>query len=186
MEAIRTSIPGCYELRPKVLGDSRGSFVKFFQRTVCQQLGLSVDVKEQYYSRSQRNVIRGLHFQVPPEEHDKIVFCVSGSAFDVMVDLRKGSPAFGKHHVCELREEIANGVYIPRGLAHGFAALKDDTVLVYLVTSEYSPLHDSGIRWDSAGIKWPVSDPVVSERDRALTPMSKFATPFVYGSETGA
>jgi dTDP-4-dehydrorhamnose 3,5-epimerase len=175
-----TPIPGCFELRPKVLSDERGAFVKFFQYDAWHRLGLSVDIKEQYYSRSQRNVLRGLHFQRPPAQHAKAVFCVSGHAFDVLLDLRKGSPTFGKCHACHLHGEQANGVYVPEGLAHGFAAMEDDTVLVYLVTSEYSPENDTGVRWDSAGIEWPIGKPIVSDRDRSLTPMVEFVTPFQY------
>lgn len=180
VETLATTIPGCFELRPRVLSDPRGAFVKWFQYDVWRQLGLSVEIKEQYYSRSQRYVVRGLHFQIPPAQHDKAVFCVSGRAFDVLLDLRKGSPTFGEHHVCHLDSGNANGVYVPEGLAHGFAALEDDTVLLYQVTSEYSPENDSGVRWDSAGVEWPVSQPIVSDRDRGLVPMDEFVTPFQY------
>jgi dTDP-4-dehydrorhamnose 3,5-epimerase len=178
MELVETEIPGCVELQPRVLEDARGRFVKPFQRSVLGHLGIATDFAEIFYSVSRARVLRGLHFQLPPHDHAKLVHCTAGEILDVAVDLRRGSPTFGQHVVRKLSAKLANALYIPRGLAHGFYSLAGDTTVVYHVTSEHEPRADSGIRWDSAGVQWPDDDPIVSDRDGALTPLQEFDSPF--------
>lgn len=176
-----TAIPGCYEIQPRVLDDARGRFVKVFQRNAFAEHGLEVDFAEEYYSVSRQGVIRGMHFQNPPMDHVKIVYCVQGEVFDVVVDLRRGSPSYGKTVTLNLSADKGNYVYIPKGLAHGFSAISESATLVYKVATEYSPEHDSGILWSSIGIAWPFQSPILSDRDRRFIPLSDFKSPFVYG-----
>lgn len=178
-----THLPGCVELLPPHQEDPRGGFVKVFHRDAFAALGLETDFPEEYYSLSRRGVIRGLHFQVPPAEHAKLVFCTQGRVQDVAVDLRAGSPTYGQHAVVELSAQAANLLYIPPGLAHGFCVLSDWATLVYKVSSQYSPDHDAGILWNSAGIDWAVDEPVLSARDQAHPGLGDFLTPF--GSNPG-
>ncbi len=180
-ELVDTTIPGCVELRPRLQEDMRGRFVKVFHRDAFAAAGLATDYAEEYYSTSHRGVIRGLHFQLPPHDHAKLVYCVSGKVQDVVLDLRVGSPSQGGHKLVELSAEAGNMLYIPPGLAHGFCVLGESATLVYKVTSVYSAAHDAGILWNSAGIAWAVENPILSERDRAHPTLADFASPFVYG-----
>lgn len=175
-----TALSGCYEVIPRVIDDMRGRFVKVFHAGAYAEQGLETHFVEQYYSRSRRGVIRGLHFQLPPRDHAKLVYCTDGAVRDVVVDLRKGSPSYGRHITLELNAETAHAVYIPRGMAHGFCCLSDEATLVYQVSSVHSPEHDSGIRWDSLDIEWPTANPVLSERDRSLPAFADFDSPFFY------
>jgi dTDP-4-dehydrorhamnose 3,5-epimerase len=177
-EFRESAISGCMEIQPRIFVDNRGRFVKVFHERLFAERGLCTDFPEEFYSRSHRGVIRGLHFQLPPEDHVKLVYCVEGSALDAVVDLRRGSATFGRHAVFELSAEKANAVYIPRGLAHGFLVLSDEATLVYKVSAVHSPQHDTGIRWDSAGIQWPISNPIISLRDAALPALAELDSPF--------
>lgn len=180
-EFVETVIPGCIELRPKVMEDARGRFVKVFHRGAFAEMGLATEYSEEYYSTSRRGVIRGLHFQLPPWAHAKLVYCVQGRVQDVALDLRAGSPSLGRHALVELSGEAGNMLYLPPGLAHGFCVLSDTATLVYKVTSVYSAAHDAGILWNSAGIPWAEANPILSERDRSHPSLADFASPFVYG-----
>jgi dTDP-4-dehydrorhamnose 3,5-epimerase len=165
---------------PRRQEDERGSFVKVFHRDTFTALGLVTDFPEEYYSLSRRGVIRGLHFQVPPAQHVKLVFCTQGWVQDVVVDLRAGSPTYRRHAAVELSAEAANLLYIPPGLAHGFCVLSGWATLVYKVSSQYSPEHDAGILWNSAGIDWTVDAPIISARDQAHPRLGDFKTPFCH------
>lgn len=181
MNLIDTPIPGCYEIVPKILKDERGFFVKTFHRDIFQEKGLETRFVEAYYSFSHRGVLRGLHFQTPPMEHAKLVYCVAGDVVDVVVDLRTDSPAYGRFVTFDLKAEEANMVYIPPGLAHGFYVVSESALMMYNVTSVYSPGHDTGILWNSLGIPWPDENPIISPRDRGFVPFSEFDSPFRYG-----
>ena len=179
-ETRPAALPGCIELRPPKHADARGDFVKIFHRGAFAALGLTTGFAESYYTRSRRGVVRGLHFQRPPAEHAKLVCCTEGQVQDVALDLRAGSPAYGRHTALTLCAEAGNMLYLPAGLAHGFCALSDSATVLYLVSSEYSPAHDAGIAWDSAGIAWAAKAPILSERDAAHPPLAGFVTPFRY------
>jgi len=179
-ELIPSRIPGCYEIQPRVLDDIRGRFVKVFHANVFLELGLEASFAEDYYSVSRKGVIRGMHFQAPPADHVKVAYCVQGGVFDVVLDLRVGSPTYGQAASFNVTAEKANLVYIPRGLAHGFCPVSEVATLVYKVSTVYSPEYDSGVLWNSIGIDWPVASAVLSERDRAFKPFSEFKSPFVY------
>lgn len=180
LQLIQTKIPGCYELQPSNISDNRGCFVKTFHTAQFESLGLRTDWAEQYYSVSRPGVVRGLHFQLPPHEHAKLVYCIVGRVHDVAVDLRKGSPTFGEHISLELSAERANMLYLPAGLAHGFSTFDEPATMVYNVTSVYQSESDAGIHWDSAGIGWPHKHPNISERDQGFEKLSTFETPFAF------
>ena len=175
-----TAIHGCLELRPKRFTDERGSFVKSFHQQEFEETGLSTGFPEAFYSKSLPGVIRGMHFTLPPRGQYKLVYCLSGSVLDVVLDLRLGSPTYGDHLSIELEPMCGNMLYLSPGLAHGFCAWKGEAVLGYRVSTLHSSAHDAGIRWDSAGIDWAVESPVVSARDRELPPLANFESPFVY------
>lgn len=180
-EPVSSPLPGCIEIRPRVVDDARGRFVKVFHDGAFRELGWETGFVEEYYSVSRRNVLRGMHFQRPPVDHAKLVYCVEGAVLDVALDLRRGSPAYGNSVAFDLSADRANMVYLPRGLAHGFLVVSERATLVYMVTSTHSPAHDDGVLWNSFGAPWPVADPILSERDRGFPPLSAFASPFAYG-----
>lgn len=186
LEIRESGIAGCLILQAPAFRDERGVFVKTFQWQAYENAGLAVDFVEQFYTVSEENVLRGMHCQLPPHGHDKLVYCVSGSVFDAVVDLRAGSPSYGRYEVFELSAQDRQVLYIPEGVAHGFCVLDSPATLVYSVTSGHSPSHDSGIRWDSAGIEWPIESPIISARDRALPRLNEFASPFRYRASGGA
>lgn len=173
-------IPGSYEIRPKVIEDDRGRFVKVFHEKAFLDNKLETKFVEDYYSTSKKGVVRGMHFQLPPMEHAKLVFCVEGKVLDAIVDLRAGSPTYGEFELLELNAIDANIVYMPKGVAHGFCVTSESATLVYKVTSMYEPEYDAGIRWDSIGIDWPEKSPIVSKRDSLFPPFKNFQSPFVY------
>lgn len=173
-------IPGLLTVHPTVHADDRGIFVKTFHEDWFAAAGIPTVWPERFYSRSHRGVIRGLHFQRPPADHEKLVYCASGEALDVVVDLRTGSPTYGEFEVIHLDDESWDMVFVPKGLAHGFATIRDGTVMAYATSTVHDPARDSGIRWDSVAAPWPFDDPVISERDAALPILSEFVSPFSY------
>lgn len=179
MEIRPTTLPGCFEILLPHFPDPRGSFVKSYHQNFFQEQGLVTDWRENYYTISKRGVLRGLHFQSPPADHEKLVHCARGRAFDVVVDLRRGSPTYGRRLTLELSPERANQLYIPRGLAHGFLALEDETMMMYQVSGVHSPQHDQGILWNSCGVPWPGLEIILSERDKTWPTLAQFETPFV-------
>jgi dTDP-4-dehydrorhamnose 3,5-epimerase len=177
---VPTIIPGCFELRPSLKRDHRGFFAKMFHKPQWQDLGLQTEFAEEYITYSLPGTLRGLHFQAPPMAHDKVVFCLCGEAFDVAVDLRRGSPAYGKHFTLNLSSMQSNALYIPAGVAHGFCVRGGEVLLYYKLSTVYSPALDMGIHWDSVGVAWPLVDPIISERDRALPKLEEFSSPFTF------
>jgi dTDP-4-dehydrorhamnose 3,5-epimerase len=178
VELRETALAGCFLLQPAVHTDERGLLAKTYLRSAFSGAGLPTSFDEQFFSRSRRGVVRGLHFQTPPAPQGKVVCCVAGEIFDVVVDLRAGSPTYGRHVSFVLSSENWRALYVPVGFAHGFAAVSESATVCYLATAEYQPGTDGGIRWDSAGIDWPVDGPVVSARDAELAPLDEFRTPF--------
>jgi dTDP-4-dehydrorhamnose 3,5-epimerase len=177
-EVLETNIPGCFEIRPRIFDDQRGRFIKTFQQELFAEHGLNTYWPEEYYSVSTRDVLRGLHFQLPPHDHEKLVYCAFGEVLDAVVDLRVGSPTFGRHATFWLSAESANMLFIPRGLAHGFLTLSDKATMMYKAATVHAPEHDAGILWSSAGIDWPVWSPVLSQRDAGFVKLDEFDSPF--------
>jgi len=177
MKAAVELLPGCFYIPLSRFEDARGSFVKTHAASALARMGLRFELKEEFHSVSARDVIRGMHFQRPPHDHDKIVYCLAGRALDVVVDLRRGA-GFGHTRGVTLDAHDPAIVFIPRGVAHGFKSLEDGTVMVYKTSTEHAPSHDAGIRWDSIGFDWKCDAPVMSERDRAHPSLRDFESPF--------
>jgi dTDP-4-dehydrorhamnose 3,5-epimerase len=183
--AIRPAgLPGCFEIEPPGSADDRGRFVKPFHAPTFAAHGLASDFAEAFYTVSRRGALRGMHFQLPPHAHAKLVYCVAGAVLDVLLDLRAGSPSFGEHRVFELDGERPMALYLPPGVAHGFYATTEAT-LVYHVTTPHAPQYDAGVRWDSFGMVWPAQAPILSARDRSLPGVAEFTTPFAFTAENG-
>ncbi len=176
-EHMQTSIPECVQILAPRFEDERGRFIKILQFGALPDQVTSEPYVEQFYTVSRKNVLRGLHFQLPPADHGKLVYCSAGTVLDAVVDLRADSPTFKKFELLELSAERANILYIPKGCAHGFLTITESATMHYCVTSGHSPALDAGIRWDSVGIPWPIHDPVLSRRDRALPPLAEFKIP---------
>jgi dTDP-4-dehydrorhamnose 3,5-epimerase len=178
MRIRETTLAGHFELFPEKKADERGYFVKFFHEEQFAGLGLATNFRETYVTYSVKNVLRGMHFQAPPADQAKIVTCLKGAALDVVVDIRRGSPTYGKHAIVELRADSGNMVYISAGFAHGFYVHGDEALLLYQAETVYSPQNDSGIKWDGCGIQWPSAAPILSARDRSFVALNKFESPF--------
>jgi dTDP-4-dehydrorhamnose 3,5-epimerase len=176
----RTSIPGLALLTPKVTADARGYFVKTVHSEFFLRHGMTSDYVEQYYTVSDVNVVRGMHFQRPPMDHTKLVTCISGKILDVVIDLRHGSPTHRECLSFELQGERGELLYIPNGCAHGFLSQSQDSIVLYNVTSVYAPEYDTGILWNSIGFSWPISDPVLSDRDRRLPTLEELPPIFAW------
>lgn len=158
--------------------DERGDFVKTFHDTILKENGIDFTLKESYFSHSVKDTIRGMHFQLPPHQHAKIVFCPEGAILDVIVDLRKDSATYGQYYAQELSSANNKAYYIPEGFAHGFKALTEGAITYYLVSSEYSKDHDTGILYNSFGFDWGVEHPIISPRDLSFPELSSFSSPF--------
>lgn len=172
-------LPGAWAFAPPCHRDNRGAFVKTFHAPSHIAEGLHFELREEFYSVSHRGVLRGMHFQTPPYDHQKLVTCVAGRVLDVLLDLRHGSHAYGQACSLELDAKNPLAVWIPKGLAHGFLSLEDDSCVTYKTDREYAPDHDAGVRWDSFGFAWPLlEEPIVSPRDRRHPPWGEFASPF--------
>ncbi|MDE5660755.1 MAG: dTDP-4-dehydrorhamnose 3,5-epimerase [Muribaculaceae bacterium] len=183
MEVIKTEIEGPLIFSPKVFGDSRGYFFESYSRRELEAaVGHPIDWVQENESMSVRGVMRGLHFQRPPFAQAKLVRCVRGAVVDVAVDLRAGSPTYGRHIAVELTESNRRAVYIPRGFAHGFAVVSDEAVFQYKCDNYYAPESEGGISLsdDSLGIAWPFSpaEAILSEKDMHHPLLREFITPF--------
>jgi dTDP-4-dehydrorhamnose 3,5-epimerase len=183
MNVIPTKIEGVFIIETDIFQDERGSFVKTFHKDIFNANNLSVDFEESFYSISNKNVIRGMHIQLPPKDHFKLVFVTKGAILDVVLDLRKGSPTYGVYSAIELSEKNHKGIYMPPGCAHGFLSLEDDSCTVYLQTATHSKEHDTGVRVDSFGMEWGVEKPIISKRDQEFDALEKFISPFIYQNE---
>ena len=170
------NIEGAYLIKSFSSIDNRGKFVKTYNNSDFNQNNLNFIIKESYYSINKKDVIRGMHFQLPPYSHNKLVYVSSGKIIDVILDLRKNSKTFLEFCEIHLSENDNTSIYIPSGCAHGFISLKNDTTMVYNVDSEYSRDNDSGLRFDSFGYNWKVKKPILSKRDIKLPNLSNFLT----------
>jgi dTDP-4-dehydrorhamnose 3,5-epimerase len=177
MEIIETAIPDVRIVRPRRFADQRGFFSETFNAKPFAAAGMPISFVQDNHSLSRpRGTVRGLHFQIPPFAQDKLVRVVRGAIFDVAVDIRRGSPTFGRSVAVILSAEEWNQLFVPIGFAHGFCTLDDDTEVIYKVTNFYSAENDRGLLWSDPdlAIKWPISEQeaVLSDKDRVL-PMLK-------------
>lgn len=178
MKIVKSKISGCFKLKPDIHKDNRGFFIKNFHSDFFIQNNLDYNFCEDYYSESCKGVLRGMHFQTPPHDHNKMVLCMSGKILDVVVDLRIGSPTYGMHDTFEIDSENAEIIYICKGLAHGFYTLSEKALVYYKVSSLYDSNSDSGIKWDSIGFDWPDKEPITSKRDQSFVSIDEFTSPF--------
>jgi dTDP-4-dehydrorhamnose 3,5-epimerase len=184
MDIIKNEvISGVFEIQLAPRRDGRGFFMRVYDEEIFRKNGLHRHwVQENHSLTEKRGVIRGLHFQLPPFSETKLIRCVRGAVFDVFVDLRKGSPTFGRWGSIELSAEKHNSVYIPRGLAHGFCTLSEEAEVVYKVDSVYSPEYECGLLWSDAdlAIPWPVEQPFVSDKDARNLTLKEFTRKHKY------
>lgn len=161
------SIPDVILIKPQVFKDGRGFFVETYKYTDFATIGIKEKFVQDNHSSSEKNVLRGLHYQINPNAQGKIVRCLRGSIYDVAVDIRKNSPTYGKWVSVELSAENQLMIYIPTGFAHGFLVTSDVAEIVYKCTSEYSSVSDRGVIWNdpNIAIKWPTSYPILSDKD---------------------
>jgi dTDP-4-dehydrorhamnose 3,5-epimerase len=169
MQIKETGFDGLVELTPRIFNDDRGWFYEFYKESTLKQFGIEREFPQENLSFSQKGVIRGLHFQLPPFSQAKLATVISGSVLDVVVDLRKGSRTFGQAYVCQLDSVRKNMLMVPEGFAHGFATL-EDSIFFYKCSNVFHKPSESGILWNDPqlNIQWPINEPVVSEKDKLL------------------
>jgi len=176
-------IKGVFELYPSVYEDERGSITKTFHKESFMELNLECDWGESLITENyKKGVIRGFHFQRPPFCQAKTIFCISGSIMDAVIDLRRGSESYGQTAMFTLNHIKRNILYIPKGVANCYMIQENNTVIAYNLTSKYMPEYDSGIRWDSVGIKFGDVKPIITEKDSQLPSFKDFESPFIYGN----
>ena len=183
MDVTALEIPDVKLIKPKIFRDERGFFSETYSKPALKAAGLDVEFVQDNHSLSrERGVVRGLHFQIPPRAQDKLVRVVRGSIFDVAVDLRRGSPTFGRHVAVVLSAENWCQLWVPKGFAHGFCTLEPNTEVLYKVTDLYAPECDKGIAWNdpALGIAWPIAPhaAIVSDKDRKHPRLSEIESPF--------
>ena len=180
MRIEETELAGLIVLTPRRFGDDRGWFTETWNAATLRDAGVDLDFVQDNHSFSARKgTLRGLHYQSPPRAQDKLVRCTRGAIFDVAVDVRVGSPTFGRHASVELTPDTGAQLLVPRGFLHGFVTLADDTEVQYKCTDFYSAECDGAVRWDSAGIDWPGADaPVVSAKDAGAPAFADWTSPF--------
>ena len=187
MEVLTTDIEGVYIIKPRVFGDARGYFFESYSKREFEEKVGKVDFVQDNESMSKKGVMRGLHFQRPPYAQSKLVRWVKGSVLDVAVDIRKGSPTYGKHVAVELTEDNHLQFFIPKGFAHGFVVLSDVAVFQYKCDNFYHPEADGGISIldDSLGIDWKIStqNAILSEKDTKHPLLKDFDSPFDFNDK---
>lgn len=185
MHFERTSIPDVVIIEPKKFGDSRGYFMETFRQSLfSEQVGPFDFVQDNQSLSAEVGTVRGLHFQLDPKAQGKLVRCIGGALLDVAVDIRKGSPTFGKHVAVELTAENGRQLWVPPGFAHGFCTLLPNTEISYKVTNYYSAEHDRGLKWDdpALGIDWPLDaeKAMLSDKDRKQPLLAELGEAFIY------
>ena len=179
MKFNKSKLEGVIEIIPDVFGDSRGYFLESYNKSVFQDQGIDIEFVQDNQSLSSKGVLRGLHFQAPPYAQDKLVRVIQGRVIDVVVDIRKASKTYGKYDVFEISAEKKNMVLVPKGFAHGFVTLEDDTLFVYKCSNVYNKDSEGGVLWSSLDIDWQIKKPLISEKDKILPKFEDFVTPFV-------
>jgi len=178
MKIIKTLFDSVKCIEMPRFDDERGSFIKWYDDRTFADQSISTCFKESYFSISDKDVIRGMHFQVPPADHEKLVCVTHGAVKDVILDIRKDSSTYGQVMDVVLSAENHLALYIPRGFAHGFVSLEDHTIMNYLVATVHSPAHDKSISWNSFGYDWKIQDPIISNRDKEAELFDDFKSPF--------
>jgi dTDP-4-dehydrorhamnose 3,5-epimerase len=178
MKVTETEIPGVLIVEPRVFTDSRGFFLETYHRERYREAGISAEPIQQNHSSSRRGTLRGLHYQLRKPQ-GKLLWAIRGEIFDVAVDIRPGSPTFGRHVSVNLSEENRKQIYVPPGLAHGFVALSDVADVLYQCSDLYDPSDEAGILWSdpALAIPWPIRDPLLSAKDAGLPPLASARLP---------
>ena len=186
MKIIGTKITDLKLIEPARFGDHRGYFGETYSARKYDDLGLSDEFVQDNHSLSMVvGTLRGLHFQAPPSAQTKLVRCGRGAIFDVAVDIRIGSPTYGKWDGYELTAENGLQLYVPIGFAHGFVTLQPDSVIVYKCSEYYAPQAEGAVLWNSCGIAWPLAgDPILSDKDTSASAFNDFNSPFIYGKNS--
>lgn len=176
------AIPEVVLVKPRVFGDPRGFFLETYKQTDFEAFGIPLTFVQANHSRSERGVLRGLHYQRPPMAQGKLIGAVRGAIFDVAVDIRHGSPTFGRWVGAELSDKNHHMLYVPPGFAHGFCVLSEIVDVIYQVTAEYAPDHETGILWNDPdiGVDWPMTAPKLSDRDQRLPRLAAASRDFIY------
>lgn len=185
MEVSTTDLPGVLLLKPRQFHDARGYFVETYSRRSAQAAGLAAEFVQDNQALSlRRGTVRALHFQAPPHAQAKLVRVLRGGIYDVAVDLRSGSPTYGRWLGATLTAQGGEQLFVPRGFAHGYCTLEAETEVAYKAGDYYAPQCAQGLAWDdpTLAIAWPVAaaDAVLSDKDRALPRFADFASPFIY------
>lgn len=182
MEIEKLEIEGLLIIRPAVFEDDRGYFFEAFNAAKFKQAGLRANFVQDNLSKSSKDVLRGLHFQNPPNAQGKLVSVLRGAVLDVAVDIRKNSPTYGQHYSIILSEKNKTQFYIPSGFAHGFKTLEDNTIFSYKCTEGYNKESEGSIKWDDQelGINWEVKNPIVSEKDQIAPSFKELNSQFTY------
>ena len=178
-----TDFPGLWIAQPRVFQDSRGFFLESYNRRVFSEHSLEYDFVQDNHARSEQKwVLRGFHFQLPPKAQAKLIRVTAGAIFDVVVDLRQGSPKYGKCFSLTLEAKSFKQLLIPKGFAHAYLTLEPGTEVEYKVDDFYAPELEGGLFWNdpSLQVDWPVQDPIMSEKDKSLPLWEKFANPFKF------
>lgn len=185
MKVTETSLKGIKVIEPKLFGDHRGWFMETYNKSVLKEAGIEIEfIQDNQSFSATKGTLRGLHYQLNPKAQTKLVRCTRGSIFDVAVDIRKGSPTFGKWFGLELSAENKKQLLIPKGFAHGFMTLTDDVEVQYKVDELYAPECDRGVSWNdpTIGIKWPMDiTPVLSAKDEKAPTLNEADINFIYG-----
>lgn len=168
MDIKSTEIDGLKLIYQNIFVDNRGKFLKTFNNNIFLENSLNLHFQESFFSISKKNVIRGMHFQTFPFQNTKLVYLSKGSILDVVLDLREQSKTYGKYFTIELDEKIPIALLIPPGCAHGFLSLKNNSIVNYQQTSCFNPNYDKGIKFNSFGMNWQISNPIISEKDLTL------------------
>lgn len=180
MKIIETSIPGVIIIEPTIFEDDRGYFFESYNQSSFKDIGIETVFVQDNESKSQKNVVRGLHFQNPPFAQAKLVRVLQGSVLDIAVDIRRGSPYYGKHVSTILSAENKRMFYIPEGFAHGFRTLEDDTIFTYKCSCLYNKDSEGSLLWNDPdiNIEWGIDDPIISEKDKQATPFCNYISRF--------
>ncbi len=180
MDIINEPLPGLLIIKPKVFADVRGHFFESYRQDLFQSIGVPTLYVQDNQSLSNSGIIRGLHFQKPPHAQDKLVRVIKGKVLDVVVDIRKSSPTYGKSFSIELSEYNFLLMFIPKGFAHGFETLEDNTIFAYKCTDYYHPQSEGGIAWNSPDLEipWTAISPVLSAKDTQNSNFNDFVSPF--------
>lgn len=175
MQRIETAIPGVVILEPRVFGDARGFFMESWNQARYVEAGLPASFVQDNLSYSRRGVLRGLHFQ-NPNAQGKLVYVLQGEVFDVAVDIRRGSPTFGRSVATVLSSDNKRQFYVPPGFAHGFCVTSETALFAYKCTELYAPKDEASLLWNdpALGIDWPITEPDLSDKDRHALPLAEF------------